>query len=345
MIKYLGSKRTLLPQITKAIQGLPIAQVIDPFSGTARVGHHFKREGYNVISGDNLRAPHQLAVALVQADKAVHERAATQLIQEFNALPGEPGFFTKTYCEDARFFHPKNGARVDTIRNAIEAKSLPPELHAVMLTSLMLAADRVDSTVGLQMAYLKQWAKRAHKDLQLELPPLLNSRRGKCDAYCMDALDLLQSFEGCCDLVYLDPPYNQHSYAGNYHIWETLVRWDSPEVYGVANKRVDTQTNKSAFNSKKSAADAFTKVIEASAAAAPYVLVSFNKEGFLSPEFITQTLEVYGKVTTTQIPYGRHIGRKIGIHNLKGEPVGTEGAAYTEEYLFLLRVTYLDSLV
>lgn len=59
------------------------------------------------------------------------------------------------------FFHPKNGERIDAIREAIAAKNLDPELEAILLTSLMEAADRVDFTTGVQMAYLKRWAPRA----------------------------------------------------------------------------------------------------------------------------------------------------------------------------------------
>jgi len=43
------------------------------------------------------------------------------------------------------------------------------------------------------------------------------------------------------DLAYLDPPYNQHRYFTNYHVWETLVAWDAPAHYGVACKRVDAR--------------------------------------------------------------------------------------------------------
>ena len=46
-------------------------------------------------------------------------------------------------------------------------------MYPVLLTSLIEAADRVDSTTGVQMAYVKQWATRSHKDLELRLPELI----------------------------------------------------------------------------------------------------------------------------------------------------------------------------
>ena len=162
----------------------------------------------------------------------------------------------------SRFFQPKNGERIDAIREAIARRGLDPELEAVMLVSLMEAADRVDSTTGLQMAYLKEWAPRAHNDLELRLPDVLpRAAHGKGCATCLDAQEAARTLEA--DVAYLDPPYNQHSYLGNYHIWESLVRWDKPEVYGVACKRVDVKERRSIFNSRPKSADALRRLLAA----------------------------------------------------------------------------------
>src|SRR5690606_6102482 len=126
------------------------------------------------------------------------------------------------------------------VRNAIASLNLDHELEAVLLTSLLEAADRVDSTTGLQMAYLKTWAPRAFNPLELRLPRLLpRAHHGRGVALRLDALEAAREWAPAADLLYLDPPYNQHSYLGNYHIWETLVRWDFPPVYGAARKRHD----------------------------------------------------------------------------------------------------------
>ena len=96
------------------------------------------------------------------------------------------------------------------------------------------------------MAYLKQWAPRAHNDLDLRRPDLLLGGGATVLGDAMATVDELEPV----DLMYLDPPYNQHRYFGNYHIWETLVRWDAPEHYGVACKRIDVRdvSTKSVFN-------------------------------------------------------------------------------------------------
>ena len=93
----------------------------------------------------------------------------------------------------------------------------------------------MDSTTGVQMAYVKQWAPRSFNPLELRAPDLLP---GSGRAVRGDACRLAATL-GQFDVAYLDPPYNQHRYFTNYHIWETLVAWDAPDHYGVACKRID----------------------------------------------------------------------------------------------------------
>jgi adenine-specific DNA-methyltransferase len=337
MIKYIGSKRALLPQILAAIAGvLPPGgpggnTVLDLFSGTARVGHALKGAGYRVLANDHNAYAHTLATCYVQADAEAWADAARRIIADLNRLPGAAGWFTETYCVESRYLHPDNGARVEAIRNAIAALSAEPELEAVLLTALLEAADRVDSTAGLQMAYMKQWAPRALRPLELRLP-VLHPRpaAGACHASCADAEDAA-SLEA--DLAYLDPPYNQHSYLRNYHVWETLVRWDAPETYGIARKRADCRTRISAFNSKPGLGPALARTI--GRLTAPILLVSFNDEGFISRTAMEAMLAHKPHLRVLEIPYNRYVGAKIGIHNPRGEKVGTVGRLTNLEYLFL----------
>lgn len=334
MIKYLGSKRLLIPQILGVIADLPAAtSVIDLFSGTARVGHALKRAGYQVFANDFSAYGEVLGRAYVQADAELLT-AATALISELNQLPGTPGYATQTWCEDARFFQPKNGARIDAIRDSIAARGLSPELEAVALVSLMEAADRVDSTTGVHMAFLKQWARRAANDLELRVPDVLpQAKAGKGKAFGLDAVEASRSL--AADVAYLDPPYNQHKYLGNYHIWETLVRWDHPDTYGIAKKRVDCQQRTSAFNKKAGILPALTSVIQN--LDVRHLVVSFSDEGFVTKADMEALLATRGAVTTHEIPHPRYVGAKIGIHNPLGEKVGTVGRLRNVEYLFVVR--------
>jgi adenine-specific DNA-methyltransferase len=336
MIKYLGSKRTLLPLIGRIALSLPEARsVTDLFSGTSRVGHALKQRGLQVFANDVTAFATTLARCYVEADAEDVVVDAERLIAEFNRLPGRPGWFTQTFCERARFFQPKNGARVDAIRDAIAALGLPPVLESVLLVSLMEAADRVDSTCGVQMAFLKKWAARADNDLQLRLPAVLpRSPYGRCRATQADAADAVADL--VADIVYLDPPYNHHSYLNNYHIWESLVLWDQPETYGIAQKRVDCRTRKSAFNQKKSAFDAFAAIVRA--ARGRLLVVSFNDEGWISRAEMEALLAERGPVCVIANDYRRYVGAQIGIFNPQGEKVGKVSHLRNTEYIYIVDV-------
>lgn len=336
VIKYIGSKRLLVDRIVALAQQLPdVRSVLDVFSGTARVGHAFKRLGYSVTANDHNSYAHTLAHCYVQADSTQWLQPATELIAELNALPGEPGYFTETFCERSRFFQPHNGARIDAIRDAIETRNLPPDLRAIALVSLMEAADRVDSTCGLQMAYLKQWAARASNTMQLRVPDVLP---GEGLALELDAVDAAR--QSPSDLTYLDPPYNQHKYLGNYHVWESLVRWDKPEVYGIACKRIDCKERSSDFNSKPRIADAMKATLDA--LRTRHMIVSFNNEGYLSEGLITELLSERGRVDVLQVDYKRYVGAQIGIYNPSGARVGNVSHLRNRELLFVVSCSNVD---
>jgi adenine-specific DNA-methyltransferase len=334
MIKYIGSKRLLVPRIVGTVRAFADARtVLDLFSGTARVGHALKSAGLFVIANDHNAYAHVLARCYVQADSARISDQAARAIRELAALPSRPGYFTQTFCERSRFFHPKNGARIDAIREDIDRRvreeGIDPDMEAVLLTSLMEAADRVDSTTGLQMAYLKSWAPRALNDLELRLPQIL---AGSGRAIRVDAREAARQVE--CDVAYIDPPYNQHSYLGNYHIWETLVRWDKPEVYGTACKRIDCRTYRNDFNSKPRIREAVRDVI--SSVRAKHLLVSFNNEGYVEREEIEEMLRERGHVRVIEVDFKRYVGAQIGIYNPAGDKVGKISHLRNTEYLFVV---------
>ncbi len=335
MIKYIGSKRVLIPAITGLVREFPapVRTVLDVFSGTSRVGHALKAAGYRVTANDHNAYAATLARCYVQADRDELLDDAAKLVREMNALPGVPGYFSGTFCVASRFFRPENGARVDAIREAIASKSLSPELEAVLLVSLMEAADRVDSTTGVQMAYLKDWAARSYKDLELRVPELLpRAVHGKGLATQLDALEFARAFEA--DVAYLDPPYNQHKYLGNYHVWESLVLWDKPAVYGVARKRIDCKERASVFNSKPRFEEAFTALVRG--LRARWIIVSFNDEGYLDRPAAERILGERGPVRVIERDYKRYVGAQIGIHDPTGKKVGKVSHLENKELLYVV---------
>lgn len=340
----MGSKKKLLESIVEVAKTFPEAKsVIDLFSGTSRVGHAFKANNYQVFSNDHNAYATTLARCYVQANIEAWESDAKLLINDFNRMQGSPGYFTKTFCEDSRYFQPKNGERIDAIRDSIAQKNLDPELEAIVLVSLMEAADRVDSTTGVQMAYLKQWASRSNNDLALRLPLILpQAKNGKSMAYQMEAIEAAKTLTA--DLAYIDPPYNQHNYLGNYHIWESLVLWDKPEVYGIAQKRVDVRERRSVYNSKPAFKAAFKELLYSVQSKA--MIISFSDEGYINKEEMeTLVGGLYNgeaKVLTLTHDYKRYVGAQIGIHNLKGEKVGEVSHLKNKEFIFVVQGPGID---
>lgn len=328
MIKYLGSKRRLIAHIMARLEALPdIHSVADLFSGTSRVGQAVKRTGRFVHANDCMAFAHAIAKTYVETDSmTVNFAGLTDAIARLNRLPGEPGYITQKYSEEAQYFQCANAAKMDSIRAAIHHE--PADLQPILLTALMLAADRVDSTTGVQMAYLKQWAPRSFEPLVMHTPELLP---GPGLATQLDALELAPLLD--TDVVYLDPPYNQHGYLGNYHIWETLVLDDRPETYGRANKRVDVRTRPSPFNRKATAREALAELI--GSLKTRFLVLSFNDEGYVSLPEIEDMLRKWGEFQATAIPFRRYVGASIGIHDQHGNKVGKVSHLHNHEWLFV----------
>ena len=332
MIKYIGSKRRLVPVLTRLCAASGARTALDLFTGTTRVAQAFKGCGAVVTAVDTARYAEMFARCYIATDASVVDgRDVDDAIRYLDALPGEPGYFTDTFCVQSRFVQPVNGARVDAIREAIARDYTGSPLEAILLTSLIEATDRVDSTTGLQMAYVKQWAPRSRARLTLRVPDLL---AGAGHAVRADALDVTTTL-GDFDLAYLDPPYNQHRYFTNYHVWETLVAWDAPAHYGVACKRVDARdpSTKSVFNAKREMPAAFERVIRD--VQARVVVVSYNDEAWVGIDDLRDMCAAHGHVEVLEFGSRRYVGAQIGIHNPQGERVGTVSHVRNLEYLVI----------
>ena len=175
VIKYLGSKRRLVPVLGSLLQASGARTALDLFTGTTRVAQEFKRQGALVTAVDQATYSEAFGRCWIEinADTFDHDGLADAL-QYLNGLPGRAGYFTEVFCIRSRYVQPGNGERIDAIREAIERDYRGTDLYPVLLTSLVLAADRVDSTTGLQMAYLKTWSERSYKALLLTTPTLIS---------------------------------------------------------------------------------------------------------------------------------------------------------------------------
>ena len=140
-----------------------------------------------------------------------------------------------------------NTMKLDGIRQEIERLSLDPVDEAVALTSLLLALDKVDSTIGHFVSYLKEWSARSYNHLHLAVPEIV-SGDGSHEVIRGDIFDTVEGRE--FDVAYLDPPYGSNNekmppsrvrYASYYHLWTTVCLNDRPDVFGAARRREDSR--------------------------------------------------------------------------------------------------------
>jgi adenine-specific DNA-methyltransferase len=332
VIKYLGSKRRLIPVLSQMIEAVGARRALDLFTGTTRVAQAMKALGAEVTAVDTSRYSEVFARCYIETDARAIDPGELQLaLAHLDALEPSAGYVTETFCRQSRFFQPFNGERIDAIRDAIERDFAGDPLYPILLTSLVEAADRVDSTTGVQMAYVKQWAPRSSNRLELRVPELFP---GPGSALRDDACRLAPTL-GRFDVAYLDPPYNQHRYFTNYHVWETLVAWDAPEHYGVACKRTDAREDetKSAFNSKRTMPAALAQVV--ADIDCELLILSYNDESWLSLDELVSMCSHHELVTALSFDSPRYVGARIGIHNPAGQRVGTVSHLRNHEYLVL----------
>ena len=153
---------------------------------------------------------------------------------------------------------------------------------------------------------------------------------------------------GHFDLAYLDPPYNQHRYFTNYHVWETLVAWDAPEAYGVARKRVDARdpSTHSVFNSKRTMPAALASVVQS--VDCDLLVLSYNDESWLELEELEAMCSIQEppssvrngrgtrrEVATLSFDSARYVGARIGIFDPSGRKVGRVSHLSNQELLVI----------
>lgn len=355
-IKYAGSKNKLIPLILGLIGPLGVRTVLDGFAGTTRVSQALKRSGYTVVCNDIAVWSRVFGECYLLNRKPPGHYAG--MIGHLNDLPGRDGWFTEHYggvCDNGsavqadgkkRLWQIHNTRKLDAIREEIERIAADRIERSVLLTSLILALDRVDSSLGHQVSYLKKWSARSYKKMKLEIPRFVVDELPH-KVFSRNIFDLAGDTE--VDLAYFDPPYGSANermppsrvrYASYYHLWKTIILNDEPELAGAANRRADASDTLSGslFEDFRRGASGKYVVVEAierllKNTRAEYILLSYSNGGratFGEIGEIINSLDLDS--TVVEIDYRHNV-----MARMKWTDEWTGSVENCREYLFLLR--------
>ena len=331
-IKYAGSKLKLIPQILQLAQKVDAKTILDGFAGTTRVSQAFAKLGYTVICNDIAPWSEVLGTCYLLNTKSRSEYEP--LIDHLNSVPPTDGWFTEHYGGHAndgcaiqadglkKPWQLHNTRKLDAIRQEIENLNLDTVDKAVALTSLILALDRVDSTLGHYSAYLKDWSPRSYKELTLEVPKVFISE-GNHEIYQTDIFELVSRVS--VDLAYFDPPYGSNNekmppsrvrYAAYYHLWKSVILFDKPTLFGKAKRREDTSDQRAAsvfeeFRRNQQtdrfiAVEAIEKLIQMTQAR--WILLSYSSGGRATAEELNAVMQKNGKLLAViEMNYKRNV--------------------------------------
>ena len=331
-MNYIGSKLKLsswIQQEVKNIIGNDLSQKIfcDIFAGTGIVGRTFKKDVKKVIANDLEHYSYVLNRNYIQNHKEIKDKE--RYVQELNNLPLiDNGFIYQNYCigsgSGRQYFSDENGKKIDTIRIKIkqwkEDNTIDDNLYYFLLASLIESADKVANTASVYGAFLKHIKKSASKELTLESAEFIQNDNSH-EVFNEDSNELIKKISG--DILYLDPPYNQRQYSANYHLLNTISKY---EPFKPKGKTGLPQYNRSSYCKKSEVKNSFEDLIKN--ANFKYIFLSYNNEGLMNKEDVKNIMQKYGHYDLKIQEYQRFKADKTNARNHK--------ANNTFEYLHIL---------
>ncbi len=352
-IKYAGSKLKILPHILEALAPLGVRTVLDGFSGSTRVAQALAQSGFQTTASDSAVWSEIFATCFLLNTRP--QKHYADIVTHLNSLEGYHGWFSEHYGGSVeastgktivkRPFQLHNTRKLDAIRDEIDQMGLDLVEKAVALTSLILALDSVDNTLGHYAAYLSDWSARSYKTMTLNVPNVqINTLPHR--VVRGDIFDTIGQYE--FDVAYFDPPYGSNNdkmppsrvrYSSYYHIWTTVINNDKPALFGKANRREDTRDGVSASvfeefrkddNGSFIAMQAIKRLIEH--VKARYVLLSYSSGGRATKEELYAILSASGTILKAiEIDYKKNV---MGAMRWTNEWINSDGTYH--EYLFLV---------
>jgi adenine-specific DNA-methyltransferase len=355
LIPYIGNKRKLLDLIAQAVAQTGTdprhARFLDAMAGSGVVSRWAKESGFEVVCND--WEPYSAAIngcyiACNAPPVYANRRSYDHVIGELNALAPADGWVTEHLCprDDANpdvgrermFYMRKNGQRIDAVRSRIAewdaAGHLSEAQRHCLIAPLLYQACYTSNTSGVFKGFHRGWGGQTGTALSriasdMRLSPAVffdNGRRNQ--VFRADAADLAASPRdlGAIDVVYLDPPYNQHPYGSNYHVLNTVTLWDHPLLEPTITRRGDKsairqdwRTRRSPYNRPAEALAAHERLL--AAFDVPWIATSYSTDGNIDLLALLRATVARGDTRVFLRTYKRY---RVSAQRASRRPVNVE---------------------
>lgn len=350
VITYLGNKRRLLPLIQEGILkvrsrlGGRRLRAFDAFSGSGIVSRLLKQHCTHLYSNDLEAYAALLNRCYLTNRKEAEAAALPSLFQEVRQRIDRewtPGLTAELYAPaddtdiqpgERVFYTHRNAIYLDTARQVIG--TLPEKLQAFLLAPLLYGASVHTNTSGVFKGFYKnkegigQYGGSGRNALSRILAPISLPlpvfSRFECQSTILQQDATLAARQlPEIDFAYLDPPYNQHPYGSNYFMLNFLLEYRRPAALSPVSG-IPQGWNHSLYNNREKAAQTLLGLLES--IPAPFILLSYNSEGFIPYEGLLSLVSGTWKAEAIQQDYATF----RGCRNLRQRPLRVK------EYLFLL---------
>lgn len=351
-MRFIGNKENLISKIYQIMQTKKIVgnSFFDFFAGTSNVGRFFKKLNYQVYSSDLLYFSYILQRAYIQNNKDLtFEKLLNTLninsntlfasplnlvVEYLNNLEFSEGFIYQNYTPEGTlqleiprmYYTAENGKIIDSIRQQIEKWNyenlLTEDEYFVLLACLIETVPFYANVSGVYAAFQKKWDPRAVKRLNLRTIETIKNNKQNF-SYNDNSVNLLDKVYS--DIFYLDPPYNQRQYAPNYHLMETIAKYDNPVIKGVSGMR-NYENQKSLFCNAETGLQELNKIVKNGKF--KWMILSYNTEGIMPKSKIISILGQYGNIELVEFDYLRFKSNNNGDSKHK---------KYIQEQLYILQ--------
>jgi len=313
MLTCIGNKRKLVGNIEEIIVeisktlGKEKLNILDGFCGSTVVSRMFSYYADILVTNDMEYYSYIMSKCFLTTTNSEEQAIINNYIRDINNLMQTGPYIEGIVCQyyapqdtnnvqhgERCFYTRENALRIDTARKYIDEYVIHP-LQEIILAALLVKASIHSNTAGVFKGFYKNKQglgcfggegqnalSRIMRPIELE-PILWNPGRFQHKAFNMNINLFIKQLEIDMDVIYLDPPYNQHPYGSNYFMLNTIAHNEEPENISLVSG-IPKDWNKSDYNYHKAAVSAMRELLEEGLKKSTYILLSYNNEGIIKQE-------------------------------------------------------------